>query len=235
MIIGFSSFALIIFGFISIGVLSHYLGRNIPKIWWKVLEITVVISGFVAVLAALSQISLTRFEKNISDTVILAQTDFRRIERAAEAGMMSCGLWWNDVASWDYLPPDAPYVILAGDEPTSCAVCRIGHMVYQERDTSFGLVSENSQALDRGHFLRMNFCNKNLTDSEYQAICPVVSKYANTVETLKTAYDTVRTNDFFLFGRMIDPWLQYVFMVILGLEFGKILTDIRRPTHKSKI
>ena len=170
----FSTFAILTIGFFLIGTASHLLGRGLPKVWWKSLEIAVVVTGFVAVLAALSQISLARFERAISDTVIQAQTDFRRIERVAEQGLMSCGLWWNDVASWNYVPSNAACVIEAGGEPTSCAVCRIGHMVYQERNTSFGLASEGSQALDRGDFLRSNFCHESLSAPEYKSICPSV-------------------------------------------------------------
>ncbi len=228
----FSTFAILTIGFFLIGATSHFLGKGLPELWWKSLEVVVVITGFVAVLAALSQISLARFERNISDTVIEAQTDFRRIERVAERGLMSCRLWWDDVASWEYVPPNATCVKEAGGEPTSCAVCRIVHMVYQERNTSFGLASEGSQALDRGDFLRSNFCHESLTAPEYKSICPSVSKYSDTVSFLQKSYEVARTDWLFRFGRSIDPWLQYVFMVILGLELGKIITDIRRPVRQ---
>lgn len=192
----------------------------------------VVLSGFIAVVAALSQISLTRFERSISDMVLQAQTDFRRIERVAEAGLMSCGLWWYNVASWEYVPPDAPCVLEVEGQATSCAVCRIGHMVYQERNTSFGLVSEDSQAIYRGDFLRSNFCHESLVAPAYQTICPVAAKYSDTVEQLRSSYERVRTDNLFQFGRLIDPYLQYLFMIVLGLELGKILTDARRHVRK---
>ncbi len=223
-----SNLSILVIGFLFIGLATYFFGRKLSGISWYSIEVLVIVSGFIAILAALSQISLTRFEKNISDTVLQAQTDFRRIERSAESGLMGCGLWWNDVGSWDYVPADAPCVQAAGGEATECAVCRIGHMVYQERNTSFGLVSEDSQAIYRGDFLRSDFCHESLTASAYESICPVVTKYSETVETLKMYYETMRTNKFLKFGSLIDPYLQYLLMIVLGLQFGKILVDIRK-------
>jgi len=207
---------------------------------WLIVEVFVILIAFVALSAAFSQIQSNKLDEQINGLVAKAQSDFRRIERGAEFSMIACGLWWNEVITWELVPRDNKCVLAVGGIPTACAACRIGHLTYQERGKSLLLAHGNNDVLSRSKFLYYNFmCDRrsdphNLTDAErreqakYTNICPAVKAYTESAERLKGLYERLKTSWFMSFGNALQTVIQYLIAVSLGMQLAMVTTELAR-------
>jgi hypothetical protein len=194
--------------------------------FWSWIESFNAVLGLSAAVITLFQVQTATYEARLETALSAARLNLSWVLTRTEYLMENCGVWWGDVLE-DYEvaneKADAACVQRTHGVST-CAVCRIGHLVGQYRSLAFSPQSPEWNAEN----LHFNICEGQQDSFD---LCGAISAYTSSAERV-AALKSDRNPFAEAAGGPVAMWiLQGLVAVFLGLQLGKTVHSRRKEAE----